>query len=82
MEISLKITSNWPDDKPAFRGTVIILTAELKGFNEGSYTLQWEYSTDGNNWNELTGETGMTMTYTLDDETANYYWRVVAHDKE
>ena len=40
------ITSNWPEGKPAFRGTEIILTAELTGFKEGSYTLQWEYSTD------------------------------------
>lgn len=76
------ITSNWPEGKPAFRGTEIILTAELTGFKEGSYTLQWEYSTDTKNWIELTGETGMTLTYTLDDETATYYWRVVAYDKE
>jgi hypothetical protein len=79
---SVTIRSNWPEGKPAFRGTKVILTAELEGFAEDSYTLQWEYSTDKVNWNELIGETGMTLTYTLDDVTATYYWRVVANDKE
>jgi len=76
------ITSSWPDGKPAFRGTEITLTAELTGFEEGQYTLQWEYSQDRINWLPKTGETGKTFTYTLDEDTSKYYWRVVANDIE
>ena len=76
------IRSDWPEGKPAFKGTMITMTAELTGFEEGAYTLQWEYSTDGKEWTEVAGETGITMTYRLDEVNEHYYWRVVAYDKE
>ena len=70
------ITSDWPEGKPAFKGTKITLTAHVEGFEGQEYTLQWQWSEDLVNWNDIDGENGETFTYVLDEETTKYHWRV------
>jgi uncharacterized repeat protein (TIGR02543 family) len=76
----IKITSDWPEGKPAYAGTLITLTANLTGFENKIYTLQWEYTTDGENWNAQPNENNVTMTYEMNETTAQYCWRVVAYE--
>ena len=76
---SVSITSDW-DGGLGYIGLKITLTAHVTGFREGKYTLQWEYSTDGQNWTKQEGATGDTFTYELNEITTNYSWRVVAYD--
>lgn len=76
---SVSITSDW-DGGLGYIGLKITLTAHVTGFREGKYTLQWEYSTDGQNWTKKEGATGDTFTYELNETTTNYSWRVVAYD--
>jgi hypothetical protein len=76
---SVSITSNWPSDKVAYEGAQITLTATLEGFGSG-VALQWQHSTDKVNWVNEPDATGMTFTYTLNEETASYSWRVVANE--
>ena len=78
--LSVSIVSSWPEDKPAYAGTKITLTAVLNGFDNKDFTLQWQYSTDQKKWTDVDGETGMTMTFKLDEHTATYFWRVVARN--
>ena len=73
------IANSW-GDKVVFPGMEVTLTATLEGFDEENTKLQWEYSTDLVNWVPQPGANGMTYTYTVDDVTVNYYWRVVADD--
>lgn len=76
---SVTIESNWPADRIAYTGAKITLTAKLEGFGE-NVTLQWQYSTDLEKWTDEPGANGITYTYTLNDTTANYYWRVFADE--
>jgi uncharacterized repeat protein (TIGR02543 family) len=79
-QLIIKIESDWPAGKPAYEGTEITLTAKLTGFEGKEYTLQWQYSTDLNNWIDEPGANGYDFTYIMNETTATYTWRVVAKD--
>jgi hypothetical protein len=79
-ERSITITSDWPEGKLGYVGLKITLTAHLTGFDEGTYRLQWQHSTDAKTWIDQEGATGETYTYVLDETTTHYKWRVVAID--
>lgn len=72
------ITSNIAPGEPAYAGTEIILTAHPEGFEGENYTLQWQRTLDLVTWEDIPGATDLTFTYILDEETAQYRWRVVA----
>ena len=78
---SVTIASDWPEGVIAYPGAKITMTATLEGF-VGDYTLQWQFSTDKEHWNDIDGANALTYTYTLDETTATYYWRIVADDKK
>ena len=78
-ERSVSIESSWPAGKVAYTGARITLTAKLVGFSK-NVKLQWQYSTDAENWTDEPGANAIEFTYTLDNTTAQYYWRVVADD--
>ena len=75
-EKSVTISSDWPEDKPAFKGTKVTLTAHPKGFDDTAYTLQWQWSDDLENWQDIEGATNETFTYEVNEETMIRYWRV------
>lgn len=76
---AIKLTSDWPAGEPAYAGTMITMTAELVGFENVDYTLQWQYSVDGKEWFNEPGANGATFTFELNETTVQYYWRVVAN---
>jgi hypothetical protein len=82
---SIALHSDWPEDKLGYVGLKITLTAELTGFDgliEGKdYKLKWQYTTDKQNWIDV-GAEGDTYTFTLDETTTRYTWKVVAVDLE
>lgn len=78
--MSIHVVSDWPEGQPAFIGTMITLTAELTGFEGKEYTLQWQYSTDLQEWHDEAGANGLSFTYELNEQTELYTWRVVARD--
>lgn len=78
-ERSVSVTSDFTG-AVGYIGLKITLTSHLTGFEEGKYTLQWQYSTDGVNWTDEVGATGDTFTYELNETTTHYSWRVVAYD--
>lgn len=78
--LQVRISSNWAKGKVGYVGARITLTATLTGFEGRLYTLQWQYSTDLENWVDVPGAHDITYTYTLDETTTHYTWRVVAQD--
>ena len=76
---SIRLTSDWPEGEPAYAGTMITMTAELTGFEDVDYTLQWQHSVDGNEWINEPGANDMTFTFELNETTVEYTWRVVAN---
>jgi uncharacterized repeat protein (TIGR02543 family) len=78
--LHISIDSDWPVGKTGYVGATIKLTAKLTGFEGKIYTLQWQYSTDQENWTDVPDAHDITYTYILDEVTTHYIWRVVAQD--
>ena len=72
------ITTSLIPGEPAYAGMEVTLTAHPEGFEGVNYILQWQYSLDRENWEDMPGANGETYTYELSVETAAYNWRVVA----
>lgn len=59
-------------------GDTVTLTATLVGYDGLSVSLQWQYSKDGEQWTNATGEGSDQLVYAfqVSDETANTAWRL------
>ena len=75
---AIRLSSDWTEGEPAYEGDMITMTAELIGFEDVNYTLQWQHSTDMQEWINEPGANGVTFTYELNETTCEYTWRVVA----
>jgi hypothetical protein len=80
--MSIHITSSIPSGEVVLLGTEITLTAELTGFEGKNYKLQWQHSTDRQNWVDQEGANDLSYTYMFDEETIQYIWRAVAVEVE
>ena len=69
--------------QPFTIGDEIGLVAILMDFlPDDKYTFVWEYSIDGIEWQEISGETEQLYYFILDKDNANYYWRVIVTIQE
>lgn len=78
---SVIIHSDWPEDRTAYPGAKITLTATTFGFGD-NVRFQWQRSAGNDVWEDIPGANEITYTYILNDSTAQYIWRVVAEDQE
>ncbi len=60
-----------------YEGDQVTLEAILSGYDNVNYTLQWRYSLDDQTWQDCPGQTGATMTITMDSTNYKYYWNVL-----
>jgi len=75
------ITSSLVKGEPVYEGTEVTLTAHPVGFEDVEFTVQWQYSTDMENWTDVEeGGNGLTYTYVLDKTTVKYKWRVIVSE--
>ena len=74
--LTVWITSLYPADEPVYYGAEITLEAHVTGAEEGEYTIQWQYSEDLENWNDIPGASSLRYTFVADGETVTYAWRV------
>jgi hypothetical protein len=58
------------------------LKAVATGFGDVELTYQWQYSTDGENWTDIEGETKKTYSYIIDETNANNIYRVLVVPEE
>jgi hypothetical protein len=59
-------------------GMEIVLTAVISEEDAGYTELQWQYSQDGKNWEDVADAKGISYSYELNEETAPLWWRVMA----
>ena len=72
---SVAVVMSCDDEHPGF-GSVIHFTAELTGYEELEYTVQWITSTDNENWTEVEGADSETMDVVVTRDNYRNYWRV------
>ena len=70
------ITISWDDEDIGY-GSVAHFRAELIGYEGIEYTLQWQWSEDGNTWNDIENATSDNMDITYTQENGDYRWRIL-----
>ena len=73
---SVKVTFDVPEGGLNF-GDTVKLKAEISGYDDVTYTLQWRWSTDNENWHEITGQTGNELLVEVTPDNYQYYWNVL-----
>ena len=68
----------WDVENPGI-GDVAHFVATLHGYDELDYTLQWQFSRDGETWEDVPDETEMTMDVIVTEENAAFYWRLMVY---
>ena len=66
-----------PEGQAVYLGTEITMIAVPTGFGDVELTYQWQYSTDGENWNNIEGANSKFYTYELDENNMFYNYRVM-----
>lgn len=70
------VTFDVPEDGIQF-GDTVVLKANVQGYDNVQYTLQWRWSTDNATWNNCPGENGNSMNVVVTEENYQYYWNVL-----
>ena len=75
---SIRISTNIEGMTQVREGTVVVLTATLVGFENDTYTLQWQYSTDGGTTAiDIGGACGLEYAYRISPANFDYMYRIV-----
>ncbi len=74
-ERSIELTAAWADDEACFGGTVIF-EAHLQGYEGLTYSVVWQHSTDGIEWETVEDASGTTLGVIVTEENVNDCWRV------
>lgn len=78
-DITINVTFDTPN--PVI-GDTAHFSAVLTGYEQLTYTLQWQYSPDQTEWTDLPGETGETMDVVVTEENNTVFWRIVVDVEE
>lgn len=73
---SVKVTYTAPADG-IYYGDKVTLKAEIVGYGNVDYTLQWRWSTDNENWTNVKDATSDTLEVLVDETNADYYWNIL-----
>ncbi len=76
------ISISWDVENPT-HGCVAHFKAILIGYEDVEYTLQWQWSEDGQTWNNVEGATETTLDIVYTAQNGAYRWRIlVTADEE
>ena len=76
----ITVSTNMTERKTCREGDLIVIRAVLHGFENDTYTLQWQYSPDhGVTVYDLNGENDIEYAYFLTEENYGYMYRVAVY---
>ena len=75
---SIRIDVTWDTPDPVI-GDVAHFKAILDGYEGLTYTMQWQYSPDHEEWIDLQGETSDSMDIVVTEENNVVYWRIAVY---
>ena len=73
----IRIRAQWDGDLSY--GDEVTLVAELTGYENAVYTVQWETSKDNANWTEVEGATELTYTFVLTEDNCQDSWHLAVN---
>lgn len=74
-DISVQVVKTCEDENPAI-GSEVIFTAEVIGCDPENYSLQWQISSDNENWSDIKDATNAEYRIIIDQLSAQEYVRV------
>ena len=74
----IKVTAAWEGEELYF-GDLVTLTAELIGYENAVYIVQWQTSEDGVNWTDVEGATELIYEFAVTEENCQNYWRLIVN---
>ena len=77
-ERSVSMVIEWDTDDPIL-GDTAHMKAILEGYDDLSYSLQWQNSHDCETWKDIAGATGETFDIMITEENNDLYWRVLVY---
>ena len=81
-ERNITVNVVWDVDNPRI-GDTAHLVATLEGYDELTYSMQWQYSPDQKTtWFDILDETNPTMDVVVNKENNTYYWRILVYIEE
>ena len=57
----------------------VTLYAVLKGYENCTFTIQWQQSRDGKEWTDIPDETGLQYKFLVTKDNYNLFWRLSVH---
>ena len=75
-ERHITVDVTWDVPEPVIGDTAHFI-ANLEGYDELNYTVQWQYSPDDNIWYDIPNETKTTMDVVVTEENNTVYWRIL-----
>ena len=70
----IEVMTAWENDTPAL-GASITFTAVLYGYEDTTYQIQWQHSTDGENWEDIPDACESTYTVVCTKDNYKDTWR-------
>ena len=78
VEPSINVYSKLEGKAIIIGGTQMVLTAVVEGVEEGTYTIQWQQSSDNcATWQDIAGANGHEYILILKQEHSGMYWRAI-----
>lgn len=74
---SIEVRVEWEGEELHY-GDTITLVAEMNGYDNVDYVLQWQTSETGENWVDMPGETADRLEMVVTEDNSQNYWRVIA----
>ena len=81
-ELRVWITTSLDGVESVESGTVITLTAHLEGFEDIEYTVQWQKSLNGIDWEDEIGATELVYRFALTEANDDYIWRIMIYTED
>lgn len=74
---TITVTSSLAGAEVVYEGAEVTLTATLTGFEDDTYTMQWQYTPDGGETVvDVEGANEAEYTFVLDGTNVGYLWRM------
>ena len=75
VERSVSIYASYSGNTVSY-GDTIKLYAVLKGYENVSYEMQWQVSSDNSSWQNISGANGSSYSLTVTEDNADNYYRI------
>ena len=75
-EVSVTVIVDIPEDGLVPEGATISFVAMIQGAEPADLIFQWQFSRDGESWEDIDGANGQSYDVAMTAANADCYWRV------